>query len=239
MLVMPLGRSPEDPTLRSRAQPWPNWRSLRCLPFSSPAHGATSARVSSTSSSRRAHGSACCCASPAPRSTDRRSRSSTAATTTRPPSPPRGPGLAGAVHHGQARARAARRRPGARRQGRGGRARREAVGHGRAPRRLRDPHVAPRGRALRIRERGRWGRRSRHARRGNAEADRRRHAPPRAGAARPRPDPSQRGRARAPRATGADVPAEELAILWIHLATVGKRGRDFAFKTVPRPPQAR
>lgn len=27
---------------------------------------------------------------------------------------------------------------------------------------------------------------------------------------------------------------ESLAILWIHLATVGKRGRDFAFKAVAR-----
>jgi predicted dinucleotide-binding enzyme len=32
---------------------------------------------------------------------------------------------------------------------------------------------------------------------------------------------------------------ESLAILWIHLATVGKRGRDFAFKTLPRPAEAR
>ena len=28
---------------------------------------------------------------------------------------------------------------------------------------------------------------------------------------------------------------ESLAILWIHLATVGKRGRDFAFKALARP----
>jgi predicted dinucleotide-binding enzyme len=27
---------------------------------------------------------------------------------------------------------------------------------------------------------------------------------------------------------------ESLAILWIHLATVGKRGRDFAFKALDR-----
>jgi predicted dinucleotide-binding enzyme len=27
---------------------------------------------------------------------------------------------------------------------------------------------------------------------------------------------------------------ESLAILWIHLATVGKRGRDFAFKALAR-----
>ena len=27
---------------------------------------------------------------------------------------------------------------------------------------------------------------------------------------------------------------ESLAILWIHLATVGKRGREFAFKTLAR-----
>jgi 8-hydroxy-5-deazaflavin:NADPH oxidoreductase len=32
---------------------------------------------------------------------------------------------------------------------------------------------------------------------------------------------------------------ESLAILWIHLATVGKRGREFAFKTVSRSPEAR
>ena len=32
---------------------------------------------------------------------------------------------------------------------------------------------------------------------------------------------------------------ESLAILWIHLATVGKRGRDFAFKAIPRPPEAK
>jgi predicted dinucleotide-binding enzyme len=32
---------------------------------------------------------------------------------------------------------------------------------------------------------------------------------------------------------------ESLAILWIHLATVGKRGREFAFKTLDRPAGAR
>jgi len=32
---------------------------------------------------------------------------------------------------------------------------------------------------------------------------------------------------------------ESLAILWIHLATVGKRGREFAFRAVTRQPDAR
>jgi len=32
---------------------------------------------------------------------------------------------------------------------------------------------------------------------------------------------------------------ESLAILWIHLATVGKRGREFAFRAVARSPEAR
>ena len=32
---------------------------------------------------------------------------------------------------------------------------------------------------------------------------------------------------------------ESLAMLWIHLATVGKRGREFAFRAIARAPQAR